>query len=118
MRTANVPVEGAALKSYLSSGKSSAMAMSLRPISFHCFSRATDGLAARFGDAAFFAESRVCAGSTKAPATQKRSRKSMNRNYRIAIVAVGLVLTLGGTPSWGQVPSTNDTSDNRGNTGG
>ena len=52
------------------------------------------------------------------PVSQKRRRKSMNRNYRIAMVVAGLVLTLGGTPSWGQVPSTNDTSDTSGNTGG
>jgi hypothetical protein len=32
-------------------------------------------------------------------------------------VVAGLVLTLGGTASWGQVPSTNDTSDLNGNTG-
>jgi hypothetical protein len=33
-------------------------------------------------------------------------------------VVVGFVLTLGGAVSWGQVPSTNDTSDANGNTGG
>ena len=42
----------------------------------------------------------------------------MNSRYRIAIVVAGLVLTLGGAASWGQVPPTNDTSDQFGNTGG
>ena len=40
------------------------------------------------------------------------------KNYRLAIVVIGLVLTLGGAPSWGQDPSSNDTSDGNGNTGG
>ncbi len=40
------------------------------------------------------------------------------RNYRLAVVVVGLVLTLGGAPSWGQDPSSNDTSDDKSNTGG
>jgi hypothetical protein len=40
------------------------------------------------------------------------------RNYRLAVVVVGLVLTLGGAPSWGQDPSSNDTSDGNNNTGG
>ncbi len=41
------------------------------------------------------------------------------RNYRLAVVVIGLVLTLGGAPSWGQDPSSNDTSDgNNNNTGG
>src|ERR1700676_309705 len=37
------------LKSYLSSGKSSAMAISLRPISFHCETTACDALGAALG---------------------------------------------------------------------
>ena len=41
----------------------------------------------------------------------------MNRVVSSAIV-VGLVLTLSGASSWGQVPSTNDTSDANRNTGG
>ena len=40
------------------------------------------------------------------------------RNYRLAVVVVGLVLTLGGAPSWGQDPASNDTSDSNFNTGG
>jgi len=40
------------------------------------------------------------------------------KNYRLAIVVIGLVLTLGGAPSWGQDPSSNDTSDGKDNTGG
>jgi len=40
------------------------------------------------------------------------------RNYRLAIVVVGLVLTLGAAASWGQNPPTNDTSDGNDNTGG
>ncbi|PYX35781.1 MAG: hypothetical protein DMG75_12840 [Acidobacteria bacterium] len=39
-------------------------------------------------------------------------------NYRFAIVVIGLVLTLGGAPSWGQDPASNDTSVFNGNTGG
>ena len=41
----------------------------------------------------------------------------MNKVWSSAVVVAGLVLTLGGAASWGQVPSTNDTSDNFGNTG-
>src|SRR5579864_7887993 len=74
---------GSGLEVYLSSGKSSAMAMSLRPISFHCFSRAADGLASSFGDAAFFAESWAYAGSTKAPATKKN--KASRENFFIGV---------------------------------
>jgi endosialidase-like protein len=40
------------------------------------------------------------------------------RNYRLAIVVLGLVLTLGAAPSWAQDPSSNDTSDGNDNTGG
>src|SRR5215470_3718733 len=49
IRCAKLPTAGAGLKSYLSSGKSSAMAFSLRPISFHCSSTACDALGAGFG---------------------------------------------------------------------
>src|ERR1700719_197545 len=42
--SANVRCAGVGLKSYLSSGKSSAMAISLRPISFHCESTTCEGL--------------------------------------------------------------------------
>lgn len=42
----------------------------------------------------------------------------MNSRYTSAIVVAGLVLTLGGAVSWGQLPPTNDTSDTKGNTGG
>lgn len=45
-------------------------------------------------------------------------RSNVIRNYRLAVVVVGLVLTLGGAPSWGQDPSSNDISDGNGNTGG
>jgi hypothetical protein len=40
------------------------------------------------------------------------------KNYRLATVVIGLVLALGGAPSWGQDPSSNDTSDGNDNTGG
>src|SRR5215471_19651963 len=42
----------------------------------------------------------------------------MNRVVSRALVVAGLVLTLGGAVSWGQVPATNDTSDANRNTGG
>jgi hypothetical protein len=43
----------------------------------------------------------------------------MKSRYKIAVVVAGFVLTLGGAVSWGQVPSTNDTSDTTTfNTGG
>jgi hypothetical protein len=42
----------------------------------------------------------------------------MNRVLSSAIVVAGLVVTLGGAISWGQVPATNDTSDDNGNTAG
>src|SRR5262245_44685843 len=42
----------------------------------------------------------------------------MTRVVSSAVVITGLVLTLGGATSWGQVPSTNDTSDANNNTGG
>src|ERR1700675_3410408 len=47
--SAKVRSAGTGLKSYLSSGKSSAMAISLRPISFHCDTTACDALGAAFG---------------------------------------------------------------------
>src|SRR5260370_31441099 len=40
---------GAGLYPYLSSGKSSAMAISFRPISFHCSSKGSEGLGAGLG---------------------------------------------------------------------
>jgi trimeric autotransporter adhesin len=42
----------------------------------------------------------------------------MHRVVSSTLIVAGLVLTLGGASSWGQVPSTNDTSDSFGNTGG
>src|SRR5215813_12781013 len=42
----------------------------------------------------------------------------MNRVLSRAVVVAGLVVTLGGTVSWGQVPATNDKSDALKNTGG
>jgi Chaperone of endosialidase len=42
----------------------------------------------------------------------------MNKVCRSAVVVAGLVFTLGGAASWGQVPATNDTSGSGGNTGG
>src|SRR6266481_9327368 len=46
---ANVRESGFGLYSYLSSGKSSAIAISLRPMSFHCSMIAADGPKAGFG---------------------------------------------------------------------
>ena len=40
------------------------------------------------------------------------------KHYRLATVVIGLVLTLGAAPSWGQAPPSNDTSDGNNNTGG
>src|SRR5229473_373967 len=50
------------------------------------------------------------------PFTHKE--EPMNRVMSSAVVVAGLVLTLGGTASWGQVPSSNDKSDAKSNTGG
>src|ERR1700732_3304256 len=47
--SAKVRCAGVGLKSYLSSGKSSAMATSLRPISFHCERTTCEGLGAGCG---------------------------------------------------------------------
>src|ERR1700730_1840505 len=51
--SAKVRCAGAGLKSNLSSGKSSAMAISLRPISFHCDTTACDALGAALGPSFF-----------------------------------------------------------------
>src|SRR5712671_2369253 len=51
--SAKVRCAGTGLKSYLSSGKSSAMAISLRPISFHCETTACDALGAALGSSLF-----------------------------------------------------------------
>jgi len=40
------------------------------------------------------------------------------KTYRLATLILGLVLALGGLPSWGQNPSSNDISDGNDNTGG
>src|SRR5271154_2774077 len=61
-RWAKVPIAGVGLKSYLSSGKSSAIAISLRPMSFHCSSTACDALGAGFGAEPSFVMSCACAG--------------------------------------------------------
>jgi hypothetical protein len=42
----------------------------------------------------------------------------MNKVVSSAVVVAGLVITMGGAVSWGQVPVGNDTSDNFRNTGG
>src|SRR6266576_123977 len=62
----NVLESGFGLYSYLSSGRSSAMTMSFRPISFHCSSTACEGLGAGFGGS-FFAASCASTGSTANP---------------------------------------------------
>jgi hypothetical protein len=42
----------------------------------------------------------------------------VQRMWKRAVVVTGLVLTLGAASSWGQIPATNDTSTDFGNTGG
>src|ERR1700732_634436 len=64
---ANVRESGCGLYSYLSSGKSSAMAISFFPMSFHCSSTACDGLGAGFGGS-FFAASCASTGIAANPA--------------------------------------------------
>src|SRR5208337_2677389 len=66
---------GAGLYAYLSSGKSSAMAMSLRPMSFHCSSTASEGLSAGFGSAFFMFMSCARIGSTARHAANKTAAK-------------------------------------------
>src|SRR6202522_870076 len=63
--SAKLRCAGVGLKSYLSSGKSSAIAISLRPISFHCSSTACDALGAGFGAEPCFAVSCAGAGVTE-----------------------------------------------------
>src|SRR5262249_1141798 len=53
----------------------------------------------------------------ESPLTE-REGKSMSSKQWIAAVIAGLVFTLGGAASWGQVPSTNDKSGSGANTGG
>src|SRR4029077_5119473 len=65
---------GVGLKSYLSSGKSSAMAMSLRPMSFHCSSTACDGLAAGLTAVSFLEASWACSGDAAAAARTRAAR--------------------------------------------
>src|ERR1700674_4039679 len=64
---ANVRESACGLYSYLSSGKSSAMAISFLPMSFHCSSTACDGLGAGFGGS-FFAASCASTGIAANPA--------------------------------------------------
>jgi hypothetical protein len=45
-------------------------------------------------------------------------RRNLKKTYRLTVLAVGLFLTLGTALSWGQDPSSNDTSDGNSNTGG
>src|SRR5712692_8279328 len=63
---ANVLESACGLYSYLSSGKSSAIAISFLPMSFHCSSTACDGLGAGFGGS-FFAASCASTGITASP---------------------------------------------------
>src|SRR5438445_5004787 len=67
----NVLESGFGLKSYLSSGKSSAMVINFRPISFHCSSTACEGLGAGFGGA-FFVASCASVGNTANPMAKAR----------------------------------------------
>src|SRR4029077_6631381 len=64
---ANVLESACGLYSYLSSGKSSAIAISFLPMSFHCSSTACDGLGAGFGGS-FFAASCASTGIAANPA--------------------------------------------------
>src|SRR5260370_13182754 len=66
---ANVLESGCGLYSYFSSGKSSAMMISFRPMSFHCSSTACEGLGAGFGGS-FFAASCASTGSAANPAAK------------------------------------------------
>jgi len=45
-------------------------------------------------------------------------RRNLKKTYRLTVLAVGLFLMLGTVLSWGQDPSSNDTSDGNSNTGG
>src|SRR6266853_592622 len=62
----NVRDSACGLNPNLSSGKSSAIMISFRPISFHCSSTACEGLGAGFGGS-FFAASCATAGSIANP---------------------------------------------------
>src|SRR6266481_1671490 len=68
---ANVLESACGLYSYLSSGKSSAIAISFLPMSFHCSSTACDGLGAGFGGS-FFAASCAITGNTANPMANAR----------------------------------------------
>src|SRR5437660_1222735 len=73
----NVLESGFGLYSYLSSGRSSAIMISFRPISFHCSSTACEGLGAGFGGS-FFAASCATAGSIANPITKAHPATHLN----------------------------------------
>src|SRR6267378_2066072 len=66
---ANVLESACGLYSYLSSGRSSAIAISFLPMSFHCSSTASDGPGAGFGGS-FFAASCASTGNAANPAAR------------------------------------------------
>ena len=71
------PLAGTGLKSYLSSGKSSAIAINFRPISFQLSSRACDGPTAGFGGASFFIVSCAAASTARIPYHKNHTNDSL-----------------------------------------
>src|SRR5262249_13301023 len=72
--SAKLRCSGLGLKSYLSSGKSSAMAISFRPISFQESSTTFSSGSAALGGPSFFAPSCECAGIANVAANKARAR--------------------------------------------
>src|SRR5579863_7516746 len=100
---------GVGLKSYLSSGKSSAMAMSLRPISFQESRTTLAGGSAGLGAAAsFFVASCACAGIAKQMESRARARNGSLFMEVPPDIDVALDIVLGrygsGKDSASQVP--------------
>src|SRR5271165_188783 len=91
MRWAKVPTVGAGLKLYLSSGKSSAMSISLRPMSFHCSSTASDALGTGFGAASFFCMSCERTGATKIVAAKIATASARMLFNFVGFMIVGFI---------------------------
>src|SRR5208283_2201218 len=90
--SAKLRTAGVGLKSYLSSGKSSAIAISLRPMSFHCASTASDALGAGFGAASFFGISWVYVGVTRIPAARITTASTPTLSILIAYPSTPLAV--------------------------
>src|SRR5450755_3772465 len=104
---------GVGLKSYLSSGKSSAMAMTFRATSFQVSSRTFDGPSAGL-TAAFFMASCACAGRARVEASRSAAASlSILLFSRVRCADIVIGLGVGGKASEGRSEriTTEDTED-------